>query len=167
MFILGECAGIVLSLLEKLCGLEMCVGVGRQGSGEGDQFRVGLGTGVPLEQKLDEFDSGPVPVAVRIRVPHSVHGVVVITRSLFDVPAMGCDAGKSQIDGGVLRRALPESEEVRFGLVESARIIAVAQGAGEAELVLGVGGVASKSGAEGRDGVFVAAGLDITLTLRV
>ncbi len=33
---------------------------------------------------------------------------------------MGSDAGESEIDGGVLRSALPESEKVGFGFVETA-----------------------------------------------
>ena len=165
--ILGERAGVVLSLLEKLRGLEMRGGIGRQGRGQGHEFRIGLGARVFLEQELDQFDASFVAVGVGIGVPDSVHGIVVVTSGVFDGTAVGGDAGESKIDGGVLRSALPESEEVGFGLVETAGIVAVAQGAGQAELVLGVGGIAGEGGAEGGDGVVVAAGAGIVETLRV
>ena len=68
---------------------------------------------------------------------------------------MGCDAGEREIDGGVLRGALPERDEIGFGFIEAPRIVAVAQRARQAELILRVGGIAGEGGAEGIDGVVV------------
>ena len=74
---------------------------------------------------------------------------------------MGGDAGEGEIDSGVLWSALPECEEVGFGFVEPAGIVAIAQGAGQAELILRVGGIAGQSGAESGDGVVVTAGVGV------
>ena len=92
---------------------------------------------------------------------------MVVASGIFDGTAVGGDAGESEIDGGVLRSALPEGEEVGFGFVETAGIVAVAQGAGQAELVLGVGGIAGEGGAESGDGVVVAVGAGLGEALRV
>ena len=118
-----------------------------------------------LQQKLDEFDAGLAAIGVGVGVPDSVHGVVIVTGGVFDGTAMGGDAGQSEIDGGVLRSALPESDEVGFGFVETAGIVAVAQGAGQAELVLRVGGIAGEGGAKSGDGVVVAGGAGVGQTL--
>ena len=140
--ILGECAGVVLGLREELPGPEMSSGIGRQGRGEGHEFGFCFVGSVLLEQELDEFNASFAAVGVGVGVPDSVHGIVVVTSGIFDRAAVGGDAGESEIDSGVLRSALPESDEVGFGFVETAGIVAVAQGAGQAELVLGVGGIA-------------------------
>ena len=68
------------------------------------------------------------------------------------------DAGQREIDRGVLRGALPESNQVGFGFVETARVVTVAQGTGEAELVLRVGRIAGEGGSESSDGVVVVGG---------
>jgi len=68
---------------------------------------------------------------------------------------VGGDTGESEIDGCVLRRALPERDEIGFGFVKAAGVVAVAQGAGEAELVLGVCRIAGQGGAEGGDRIVV------------
>jgi hypothetical protein len=83
---------------------------------------------------------------------------VVVASGVFDGTSVGGDAGQSEIDGGVLRSALPESDEVGFGFVQAAGIVAVAQGTGQAELVLRVRGIAGESGAESVDGVVVVVG---------
>jgi hypothetical protein len=74
---------------------------------------------------------------------------------------VGVDAGESEIHRGVLRGALPKSKEVGFGFVEAAGVVAVAQGAGQTKLVLGVGGIAGEGGAESGDGVVVAGSTNI------
>ena len=86
---------------------------------------------------------------------------MVIARGVFDGTAVGGNTGQSEIDGGVLRGALPESDQVGFGFVEPAGIVAVAQGAGQAELILRVGGIAGEGSAESGDGVIVAGGVGI------
>jgi len=80
---------------------------------------------------------------------------------------VGGDAGESEIDGSILWRALPESDEVGLGFVETAWVVAVAQGAGKTELILGVGGIAGECGTEGGDGVVVSGGSGVGETLSV
>ncbi len=72
-------------------------------------------------------------------------------------------ASQSEIHGGVLRGALPQGDEVGFGFVETAGIVAVAQGAGQAQLVLRIGGIAGEGGAESVNGVIIAVGSGIGL----
>ena len=157
-FVLREFGGVVVRLGEKLCSLEMGSGSGRQGGSEGHEFRCGFVRRALLEQELDQFDAGFAAVGFGVRVPDSIHSVVVVARGIFEGAAVGGDAGQSEIDGGVLRSALPESDEVGFGFVQAAGIVAVAQGTGQTELVLRVCGIASESGAERVDGVVVAVG---------
>ena len=71
---------------------------------------------------------------------------------------MGGDARQSQVDGRVLRSALPEGDEIGFSLVETAGDVAIAESAGEAELILRVGGIAGESGPESGNGVVVVRG---------
>ncbi len=142
-------------------------GIWRQGRGQGHEFRFGFGGRAFLEQELDQFDARPAAVRVGVGVPDSIHGVVVVAGGVFDGTAVGGDAGQREIDGGVLRSALPESDEVGFGFVEAAGIVAVAQGAGQAELILRVCGIAGESGAERGDGVVVAVGAGVGEALLV
>ena len=86
---------------------------------------------------------------------------MVIASGIFDRTAVGGDASESETNGSVLGGALPESDEVGFGFVEAAGVVAVAQGAGQTELVLGVGGIAGEGGAESGDSVVVAGGAGI------
>ncbi len=136
--------------------------IGRQGRGECDDFGFGAGRGISLQEKLDEFDTDVAAVGVGIGVPDAVHGVVVVAGSVFDVAAMGGDAGQGEIDGGILRGSLPESDEVGFSFVETAGVVAVAQSAGEAELILGVRGIAGEGGAEGGNGVVKAVSVGVS-----
>jgi hypothetical protein len=80
---------------------------------------------------------------------------------------VGGDARQSQIHGCILRRPLPERNQVGFSLVEQAGIIAVAQGAGQAQLVLRIRRIACKGSAKGCDGVVVVTGGSRRLPLRV
>jgi hypothetical protein len=80
---------------------------------------------------------------------------------------MGGDAGEGEIHGGILWSALPQRDEIGFGLVETARIVTVAQSAGEAELILRVGGVASKGRAESGDRIVVVVGAGCRKSLLV
>ena len=132
-------------------------GIGRQSGGEGDEFGIGLGARVLFEQKLDQFDAGAIAIGIGIGIPDSVHGVVVVAGRVFDGTAVGGDAGQREIDGRILGSTLPKSEEVGFGFVETTWDVAVAQGAGEAELVLRIAGIAGEGGAERGNGIIVTA----------
>ena len=92
---------------------------------------------------------------------------MVVASSIFYGAAAGGHASEGQIDRGVLRGALPEGDEVGLGFVETAGIIAVAQGASQTELILGVCGIAGESCAESVDGVVIAVGRGIGPALLV
>ena len=80
---------------------------------------------------------------------------------------MSGDSGKSQIHGGILRRPLPESDQVGFGFVETPGVVAVAQRSSQAELVLRIGGLAREGGAVSGNGIVVATAASCGETLRV
>ncbi len=157
-FVLGERARIVQSLPKKLCGLKMLGRIGRESGGERDEFGIGLGACAFFKQKLDQFDASAIAVGVEVGSPDSVHGIVIVARGIFDGPAVGGDAGESKINGGILRRALPESDEIGLGFVETTGIVAIAERTGEAELVLRITGIAGECGAEFGDGVVEVSG---------
>lgn len=92
---------------------------------------------------------------------------MVVAGSVFDIAAMGGDAGEGEIDSGILRCTLPEREEVGLGFVKAAGIVAVAQGAGQAELILGVGRIAGERGAESGDGGIVVSGVGVGKTFGI
>jgi hypothetical protein len=82
---------------------------------------------------------------------------VVVACGVFDGATVSFDAGKREIHGRILRSSLPESKQIRFSLVEAAGVVAIAQGSGQAKLVLGVRGIASEGGTESIDGFVVMA----------
>jgi hypothetical protein len=92
---------------------------------------------------------------------------VIVASSIFNGTTVGGDTCESQVNGSVLRSALPESKEVGFGFVETAGIVAVAEGAGQAELILRVAGIAGEGGAESGNGIVIVGGAGIDKTLRV
>jgi hypothetical protein len=66
-----------------------------------------------------------------------------------------------------LRGALPESNKVGFGFVETAGIVTVTQSPSQAELVLGVGRIAGERGAKSGDRVVVAGSVGVGEALGV
>ncbi len=146
----------------------MSGGIGRQRSGEGQEFRFRFVGSSFLEQELDEFDAGLVAVGIRVGLPDSIHGIVVVTSGVFNGAAVGGYASEREIDGGILWCTLPKRQQVGFSFVETAMrltgIVAVAQGTSQAELVLRVVGIAGEGGAEGGDGVIVAASAGLAET---
>ena len=110
---------------------------------------------------MDQFNASPIAVSIGIGIPYAVHGIVVVTDGIFNGTTVGGHAGKGKIDGGILRSPLPEREEIRFSFIEALRIVAVAQGAGQAELILRIGRIAGERGTEDIDCLVVVAGVRI------
>src|SRR5579872_2190651 len=132
-------------------------GIGRKGGGERHQLRFSIRAGVFRAPELNQFDAGLTAVGIRIGGPDSVHGVVIVAGGVFDGTAVSGDAGEGEIDGGVLRGALPEGDEIGFGFVEAPGIVAVTKSSRQAELVLRIAGIAGEGSAKGSDGVVVTA----------
>ena len=88
------------------------------------------------------------PVEVGIVSPDPINRVVVVADGIFDGTAVRGYTAEREIDGAILRGTLPKSEQVRLGFIKTARVAAIAECAGEAELVLRVGGIQAESGAE-------------------
>jgi len=126
-----------------------------------------IGAGSFLQQEIDEFQARFAAVRVRVRGPHAVHSVVIVAESVFDRAAAGGDAAESEIDGTVLRSALPQSEEVGLGFVQALGISGVTQRASQAELIFGVGRIAGQGGTEVFHGSVEVSGLDVGQALRV
>ncbi len=133
-------------------------GVGRQKGGQGNKFRLRLSAGTFPQEKFDKFQACVAAVGVRVGAPDPIHGVMVVANGVVNRAAPGSHASQCEIDGAVLRRALPQRLKVGLGFVEAPFI---AQSAAQAQLILGVGPVASKRGAEFLDGAIGGPGIEV------
>src|SRR5216683_3254183 len=164
LLVFEKSIAVILGLGEKLRGLKMKLWIGWQGCGKGYQFRLSLRACAFLQKEFDQLHASFAPISIGIGAPDTVHGIVVVADRVVHGAATGGHPAESKIDGAVLGSALPQGKQVRLRLVETT---SVAQGASEAELILGIRRIAGQRGAEFLYGVIEFARADVGQTLDV
>src|SRR5438477_8464001 len=97
------------------------------------------------EQQINQLEASLPPLSSRLVSPQAINCVVIVADGIFEVALGGIEAGERDVDIPVLRRAVPQAEQIRASLIVT---FGIHQRQSEIQFILIVAAVVLQRGAK-------------------